>query len=157
MWMRLVGTLQSARCHLHHRWTMLSNPQVKLCWLDLFVCLACFRPEGLLTRLESRNRKSLQHAAWGHDLLPADVQFSSWEQGTPRTSCRNYRKKIELLELEVHRVIAMDLADVTWSNAEMSMKSTFMMRLTHELLDNVPNFPPFVFHMVWCRKPTEHE
>lgn len=35
----------------------------------------------------------------------------------------------------------MDLADVTWSNAEMSMKSTFMMRLTYELLDNVPNYP----------------
>ena len=66
-------------------------------------------------------------------------------------------KKLSFKELEVHRVIAMDLADVTWSNAEMSMKSTFMMRLTHELLDNVPNFSPCVFHMVWCRKPTEHE
>ncbi len=39
----------------------------------------------------------------------------------------------ELQELEVHRVIAMDLADVTWSNAEMSMKSKFMMRVTYEL------------------------
>ena len=156
MWMRLVGTLQSARCHLHSRGAMLSNPQVKLCWLDSFVCLACFCKIRVCWqdwKAETGSFSKILIEVMTCCLQMCKSQVGSKElQGLHAetiekqasrawgASCYcNGPGRCDLVECgDVHEVNVHDASHI-WTVGQR------------------PKLSPFVFYMVWCSKPTEHE